>query len=788
MCIKMKKNKIVDRDNVRFNSPTVGGDLYLNIGVDENGVEDVLKKVLIEFGMGKENININTDYMNEYKELKDFLYKWAIGDIFNFKEDNNIFTSFAKSMLEWLIGINKFPYEKVDIFLKEIYLKYKINNSWINDRWKALYEYYEGNIEESVKIYIELYKKCDIDNTIPEWIKLDIYIDGRNLLLENDKFNNRFNLKENIFQEKLNNYNTIVYYPIIDRLTKGIYEKLNKNLFNIRTKSRNTIMYSNDIVTIFDDIQQILYVILMFGSKTHLNVLKSLISEILTLYAQEYKVEILYDRAIKMLLLSNKLEECNKLFNITKYENNKIYSIKYINELILTTDNIDILNKNKIQVFLFKIYGRYFSDEQFKEFEMKNLNIIGNLTKKININLIVNSYEAISYNSFRIKNKIKLLNNINIRIKRKEFRFLDNIIKILISLEIDSLSDKEKKIYINIVDNCLKLEREQLSNFGSVLIKLDKIKKYKEELIKFNKVLDVFSNIDNKKDIFNSIDYCIENIKSKYDERENKGGMTYGSYNFIDVLKYIINNNYNKEISEHIICNYIPLVLKILPSTNQISKMKINNLILIMKIINKNKEIGYRIKYDDVINLIKLHRDDIIIAESDIFFDRDKTTINIEIYVLMLEHILGLKDIKYVMKQYVEYTILSLNYIEDMLVCFEIYYEFIKDDIDDDIFEKIYYILFICINNESFDTKGSSIEYLHIFENTKYEENTIEWLYKKSINTTYEEGIQILNCINKIKNKVKYINILDNIINSNNYYIKKMAEDLKNKNINENCN
>ena len=94
---------------------------------------------------------------------------------------------------------------------------------------------------------------------IESYFKDDILIDGRNINAQYSNENNRYKLMDE-FQEEINKNRHILANPIYDRIKTNIYEAAHKNSFGYKHKSKHTIIYSNGLENICNEIQKLIYV------------------------------------------------------------------------------------------------------------------------------------------------------------------------------------------------------------------------------------------------------------------------------------------------------------------------------------------------------------------------------------------------------------------------------------------------------------------------------------------------------------------------------------------------
>ena len=225
-------------------------------------------------------------YVNKFEELEGYLFSNLF---WNYKKDDYNFKSislqFGKAIINWVIGKKDFPIQLLEQFQSELKREFDLNEDGIiKERWTAMIEYFKGNIESSVEIYQNLLIKITSGEKIESYFKDDILIDGRNINMQYNNQNNRYKIKDE-FQEEINKNSHILANPIFDRIKTNIYQEAHKNSFRYKHKSKYTIIYSNGLRNICNEIQKLIYVTIFYGSITHLKLSRELLADILYLYA-----------------------------------------------------------------------------------------------------------------------------------------------------------------------------------------------------------------------------------------------------------------------------------------------------------------------------------------------------------------------------------------------------------------------------------------------------------------------------------------------------------------------
>ncbi len=142
------------------------------------------------------------NYINSFKELEGYLFSFIFPKLSKKYEFSGDYLSFAKEILDWIMGISEFPLKNYKLFCQELTQIYKVDKEdIILKRWEALGYYFSSNITESVNIYNNILENIESLECPNELID-DILIDGRNILVEQEQLDNRIIL-DNPFQKEI---------------------------------------------------------------------------------------------------------------------------------------------------------------------------------------------------------------------------------------------------------------------------------------------------------------------------------------------------------------------------------------------------------------------------------------------------------------------------------------------------------------------------------------------------------------------------------------------------------
>lgn len=711
-------------------------------------------------------------YINKFEELEGYLFSnlfWSYQkEKYNFK---SVSLQFGKAIIAWVIGKKDFPIQLLEQFQNELKSEFDINeDEVIEKRWVAMLEYFRGNIESSITIYQELLIKIKSGEQIESYFKDDILIDGRNINIQYNDKNNKYKLKDE-FQEEINKNRHILANPIYDRIKTNIYEAAHKNSFGYKHKSKHTIIYSNGLENICNEIQKLIYVTIFYGSITHLKLSRELLSDILYLYADALEDEDLYLSSLRMLLLSNNTKKFEQLFNSLKCKTPKIYSNEFINSLLNQRNTVIKFYIDNYNCFLYKLFGKYLLDEEYLELENMMLSEI-EINDKININNIYNILKALKTNVSRIANKEKLFQIFLSYFENEYSRFYMEISEIINIIEIELLDKNEKELFEKILDKLAAKRKEYSLNIIDAMVnykKITKSNKY-DEIIYENAHNIIVNNIIEEKNNYDTVKKIIDIMEERENEREKNPGLFTGYANEYTIGRNSFSKeNYTRNLEELILTRYIPLARRILNSKNQTIYEKIRHIKMLSNLLIENNTEKYRniiLGIVDKINFESVYDDEF----------RNRTIEDLNNNKKMLEFLLGIISQEKMINTFCEAIFNNEDNILEVLKCFNCINE--KIELKDTNLENQLYFTFLYAYNKDYDiyVKCKSYSILKILLKSKYKINMIELINNNANVCTFEEAREIIKVLLYEKIENQYIKeIKEKLLKNNNYNIRRIT-------------
>lgn len=714
-------------------------------------------------------------YLNKFDELENYAYQLVFP---NFNDKRYEFTSkpliLGKKIVDWIFGLSNFPDKELLEFYNIIKSEFDLSDdSTICKRWKANFAYFSGDLEKANNKYNELFDYAVNCNDFPTWYLDDICIDGRNILHQYENSINRFSF-DNKYQTKINENKHKLSYPDIDRIKSEIFDSLSKTIFENKNKSKYTVIYGIGLEACFKQIQQLVYLTVFYGSITHMKLIRELISNVMYMYAITFEDEDFYKTTLKMLFLSGEFKKYKNLYNKIKLGYDFVHDEDFINNLIEIRKSLFKFEIDKNNIFLYDVYGSYIDDSLFDELT-NNIYSIVDINKDYQINVVSDAFKSIGNNMLRNKKITDLFNIIKSYFEKNYSRFYIDFGRIINEINVKELSQADFKSYQCIIDSLIKNKKHINFDISDCIIKIKqrnpKIKKYDKLLKNKGTTENILYNIEIDNNELEAIKNIVNIFKERHIEREKNPGVFKGYLNDYNIGVSIFEpKKYNDKVQNFILKEYLPLAKEIITSKNEILYEKVRHIKVLahLAMVEENEEI-----LNDI--YLTIHNS-LEISNQDKFFGfgnmRYKNKNDLIINVMMCDVIMKKITFDEVLNSYIEMIINSTENIEEVLRCVEIinnHFE-IKSM---QIIEKQFILFNICHNVDDVDIRNKSVIICDIFMDVDiYKEKTLKILEERVKNITFEECKGYLNLITKFDNKSIFNNIIKELKNNRNYYIK----------------
>lgn len=755
------KNKMNNNETI-FNN---NGDV---VNGEKNGFYFFINNFSTEENLIKETFK-NENYSEFYKRYM-LIFREIEGYTFSlmypeFNKKNYNFTSvpliFAKKIIDWIYGITEFPIVELQKFYNELKDIFDFKeDSIIVKRWSANIQYFKGNLIETINKYNELLDESSQNKYIPDWYIDDVCIDGRNIGFKCESVKNK-PIMENRFQDYIEDNKHKLAYPDVDRIKSEIFEKVSENIFKNKNKSKNTVIWGNGTELILSKIQNLIFITIFYGSITHLNLTRELIANIMYMYADTFENNEFYSLSLKMLLLSNENKKYKNLYNRIQLKCDFVNSEEFINSIIECRKSVLSFNLYEFDSFVYEIYGNYLKDDAYLIFESRILDIMNNCNE---INIISDTWNAISNNVNRISSKIKLLKIIKKYYEEEYSNWYINLENVIEKIDIEKLDCTEFECFKSIIDLILKnIEDIHFNIFKCI----KEIKKRNPKIKKYDDILKKDDNIINSDDdYYSSTKKIIDIYRERHNEREkNRNRFVSYSYEYYIIIS---KDSYNEELRKLLIKNYLPLVNEILSSENEFIYEKIKNIKILSKMLMYEKDEEIRKKIINIVHQCEYCK---YCNYTRIEGYMNMSEIDLKISIMMIDVIAKISDYNEVLNQYIEVCINNKENIETVLECIEILNEYINEKNDNEI-DKLYILFNICYKLDDIYIRNNVILMCKVLLKTKYKNNILNILENRSRNITLGESYGYINLIRSSDDMNIYRNIIKNMKSSNNYNIR----------------
>ena len=714
-------------------------------------------------------------YINKFEELDNYAYNLVFP---YFKDKNYEFTSIplmlGKKLVDWIFGLCQFPSEDLLKFYEIIKLEFDFNdNSTICKRWNANFSYFNGNLNLASEKYNELYNYAIKTNDFPIWYLDDICIDGRNILHQYENTINKCTF-DNQYQQRLNKNKHKLSYPDVDRIKSEIFDDLYKTIFKNKTKSKYTVIYGIGLESCFNQIQQLLYLTIFYGSITHLKLIRELVSNVMYMYADTFGDEEFYKITLKMLFLSGEFKKYKTLYNKIKLNNAFVNSEEFINCLIEIRKSLFKFEIDRNNIFLYDIYGRYINESLFDELT-SNIYDIVNINNEQQINIISEAFKSLGNNMLRNKKISELLNILKSYFEKGYARFYIDFGRIVNEINIEELSEDDFDNFQFIIDSLIKNKQYINFDFSDCIIK---IKQRSPEIKKYDKL---FSNKGTTENILYDIEIknneleAIKNIVNIYKERHIKREKSPGTFveygNDYNIGTGIFSQErYKGKTKKFILEEYLPLAKEIITSKNEILFEKIRHIKLLahLLMVENNKEIKSEI-HSMIHSSIEVHTPDQTFILDNIHC---KNKNDLVVNVMMCDVILNKVEYDEVLNKYIEIAINNEENIEEILTCVKIINDYLRNK-SKSIIEKQYILFNLCYNVDDVDIRNKTVIMSEIFIGVdNYQKKIFDILNQRIQDITFGECRGYFNLIRKQENKEPFNKMINGLKNNRNYYIR----------------
>lgn len=240
------------------------------------------------------------------------------------------------------------------------------DTKWLSRRWDAVRHEMAGDIDGALTAENQALSLARASE-MPPWIVANILIDCRNI--ENEIFSrDRKLFSEGSGQKGLDELNTIVYLPVLDRYLGNVYGALAKETEKFKTAKPGTMFRGTNIGGIINDVENYFFTALLYGSYSHMMIARDLLAKVLYQYDDLIGKEPLLFDCVKLLVLQGNAKSFKKTIEY-KWDDVYLSVTSNADELWHLTDRVSSSSKDSMKRAVLTKLGMYMKDECFAEAE-----------------------------------------------------------------------------------------------------------------------------------------------------------------------------------------------------------------------------------------------------------------------------------------------------------------------------------------------------------------------------------------------------------------------------------
>ncbi|USJ19909.1 hypothetical protein [Lactococcus formosensis] len=526
-----------------------------NIELDVEDSDDEL----LSTDMLIDNSLLDKSSLNHFGSNQNSLIEFL--DLSNYAtiNDEELGSSIAKKLLKWAFkGTDFITKQEMDDFFSELSLS-EDTEKVLKLRFQATQKYFDGDLKGALAKSNAAYE-LGKELRVPNWLLSEILIDNRNI-------HGQMRYYETEYQQKLNESESFVHFPIADRFVKTAFEKLEQERFRIRNASAHTVHHGNTLLYSLQYIEKYLYISLVMGSSTHLLQARKKFTELLIDYGDLYNDENLIYQALKLYILSGDQKNFSK---VLETDWNKVSNILAVNvkEVWNITDAKYCSNSIVLKCAITKSLGQYMNDNLFMLATASLVQYSSEFDSYEQGQVLL---EAIDNNFKRFGNNYVLNMLLNI-LKSNKMLIYSRVTNLLSKIELSGCDDSDLKELGHILKTKISEILERNGNPEFIVNLLNQFNDIYSDL--FDLISEKISQ--NTADIINielghykNSKTILQNNIRILRERFHPDSSVYIGYadNPLGVIEYITEQVHSTEVFEVLNNEFIPLLIEVLSSS-----------------------------------------------------------------------------------------------------------------------------------------------------------------------------------------------------------------------------
>lgn len=670
--------------------------------------------------------------------------------------------AFGIAALDWLVsGIPLNCDSEILNLIEHLHDLYD-STDWLLKRWNAIRFELSGNCEKALEAEKEALALAKEAN-LPNWIINDILIDCRNI--ENEVYNKKGKwIINSDIQKELNDSETIVYLPVLDRYRTDIYSTLAEEEFKYQTASPNTVFYGTKLGSIINNVENYFFSAILYGSYTHMVITREILAGVLYKYDELTQMQPLLLDCIKVLAVNGDSKQFNKTMD---YKWDDVYAgiVSHADEIWALTDTAIPSNKESIKQSVITKLGLYLSDSKFEEAHT----FLEEFAPTVYWGTSQDYFESINQNMCRL-NCARVMRMLTGIIKEQRFHLGGKLASIILQMKLDDVPAevqvtfcdalKEKLPFIVKNGGTPQIIAALASQNPGIFSVLSAVPE--NGLTEIEKV---FYNIN--MGTGNWTDVLTREIETARKQFEvNRKPDAYISFSELPyaMIKKVIRDHYVPSMGEVIEQQFFPLCIDVLTS-QAVAKVKNDCLDGLCDVLAFNTTLKTKMPQElsDAISAIE-------VAKTGTILSRSKGPFACR--VLMVKIILGSTDKEELLEWCVGYSKKEVNERIALAECIE---QFIVQELPSgQIDATILSIVMQCFEDKHYIVRQRACNCFALLLDTKYHDLAERKLCEAAIDPSHYVRSRVLNLCRSAKVKISEVcdELFDILINDANYAIR----------------
>ena len=238
------------------------------------------------------------------------------------------------------------------------------HHSVTRKRLDAFEAHFSGD-QETCLVELDEALKLAKKKSLPSWIINDILVDLRNQAIIFAESQNRY-LIDNKYQDELNESDSMLHYPLIDRFSSMYYKELTKEHFSYKTQSPYAVTLGHPLQVFVDSLAGSFVLAMFNGSLTHMYLIYNKIMYLTFYLSQRYSNWNIKKLLLKTAIINGRSKDVDGIIECFSDTLGKMDANDAC-EIYNFTDNIPVAHQRaKAKLEAFRVIGYFLDDEQFR--------------------------------------------------------------------------------------------------------------------------------------------------------------------------------------------------------------------------------------------------------------------------------------------------------------------------------------------------------------------------------------------------------------------------------------